>query len=104
MNVTEEVFRGVPEVCLAGRWNGVCTDEDTVNQTAAVVCRQHGCEIGYGQQGSLCSEHTLNVHCTGPETNLTNCDIRDSSICTEESGLCVEVHCATCQSELGIII
>ncbi len=87
---------------MAGRWNGVCTDRDSVNQTAAVVCQQYGCLTGHAQQGSTCSENTLNVNCSGSETNLTHCDIRDSSVCTEESGLCIEVNCTSCQSEIGM--
>ncbi len=40
-------FKGTPEVCVAGRWNGVCADISSMNQAAAVVCRQLSC--GHGQ-------------------------------------------------------
>ncbi len=42
---------------LLGDGNGVCADGDSMNQTAAVACRQNGCGVGYAQLGSLCSEH-----------------------------------------------
>ena len=101
VNITADNFRGTPEVCVAGRWNEVCTNGDSVNQTAAVMCQQYGCLIGHAQQGSTCSENTLNVDCSGSETILTHCDIRDSSVCVEESSLCIEVNCSSCQSEIG---
>ena len=102
VNITADNFRGTPEVCVAGRWNGVCTVEGFADQTAAVVCQQYGCLIGHAQQRSNCSEQTLNVDCSGSETNLTNCDIRNSSVCTEESGLCIEVNCLLCFRQQGI--
>ena len=106
MNVVG-AYQGSLEVCVAGRWNGVCDDDDgdSMNQTAAVACRQNGCGVGFAEAGSLCSEHRFKFQCSGHEANLTSCDIENSSNCSlnGNSTMCMNVHCMFCPAPVSLL-
>ncbi|XP_064392927.1 uncharacterized protein LOC135340507 isoform X2 [Halichondria panicea] len=96
-------FNGTPEVCVAGRWSGVCADISAMNQAAAIVCKQLGCGHGYVDNQRQCHNSTLKFQCRGGESNLTGCSILDGADCSTGEDMCIVTLCTSCQAQLDLL-
>ena len=58
VNITAS-YEGHLEVCIAGKWSGVCTDGS--NQEPTVACRQLGCGSGISMPSIRSNVYTVSI-------------------------------------------